>query len=572
MRYVVYTAIAIILVLIVISAILRRKTYKEVDQLEEWKNDILNRTIPEEIGKVKQLHMSGQTEEKFEEWRSEWDDIVGTILPNIEEQLFDIEELAAKNRFKKAKLQTETTRQRLQGIEDQLKQMLEEIDQLVQSEEQNRTEIDDVRRRYKELQAALLKRRGSLGKGVAGFDERMEQIQTLLESFETATAEGSYLKARDHLLKAGELLQETESLLERYPKLLVQAETTIPNELKEIEEGMKGMEEAGYKLEPFSLEKQLSGIKSELDKLKEELLALKCDEAEERLHEVSAQIEGIYELLEFEVDSKQFVTEQLPELEQLCEQAKNQINDLFEETVQVQQSYHISKEKLAARKKMEEAVLDLTRQLDVLQEITANESQTFTSIREMVEEWKLEITKLTQSIAEDKQALFALREDEWRAKETLHSLQETLLDTKRTIKKSNIPGLPEAALLTLQEAEQKMDEASEQLHQVPLELGRVTVLVEEAVKTVKESEELINDTIELATFAEYVIQFGNRFRSRSHDVHQGLTNAEHYFRQYEYEQAVETAVAVIKPYDPDVLERVEEYLNMYQKSGLKQEI
>ncbi|MCM3759635.1 septation ring formation regulator EzrA [Alkalihalobacillus oceani] len=572
MRYVVYTAIAIILVLIVISAILRRKTYKEVDQLEEWKNDILNRTIPEEIGKVKQLHMSGQTEEKFEEWRNEWDDIVGTILPNIEEQLFDIEELAAKNRFKKAKLQTETVRQRLQGIENQLQQMLEEIDHLVQSEEQNRTEIDDVRRRYKDLQAALLKRRGSLGAGVAGFDQRMEQIQALLDSFEEATAEGSYLKARDHLLEANEGLQETESLLERYPKLLVQAEATIPNELKEIEEGMKGMEEAGYKLEAFSLEKQLAGIKSELDKLKEELLALKCDEAEQRLHEVSAQMEGIYELLEFEVDSKQFVTEQLPELEQLCEQVKNQINDLFEETVQVQQSYHISKEKLAARKKMEEAVLDLTRQLDVLQEITANESQTFTSIREMVEEWKLEITKLSQAIAEDKQALFALREDEWRAKETLRSLQETLLDTKRTIKKSNIPGLPEEALKTLQKAEQKLDEASEQLHQVPLELGRVTVLVEEAVKAVEESEELINETIELATFAEYVIQFGNRFRSRSHEVQQGLTNAEQHFRQFEYEQAVETAVTVIKPYDPDVLERVEEYVSMYKKSGLKQEI
>ena len=53
--------------------------------------------------KVKQLNMNGQTEEHFERWRNEWDEIVTGQLPDLEELLLDTEEYIDKYRFKKAK-------------------------------------------------------------------------------------------------------------------------------------------------------------------------------------------------------------------------------------------------------------------------------------------------------------------------------------------------------------------------------------------------------------------------------------------------------------------------------------
>ncbi|TWI56951.1 septation ring formation regulator EzrA [Halalkalibacter nanhaiisediminis] len=561
MSYLIYTAIAVIAILVIVSAIFRKRTYKEVDRLEEWKNEIINRAIPDEIGKVKQLQMSGQTEEKFEEWRNEWDDIVVTILPQIEEQLFDIEELATKNRFNNAKQLITTVENRLNGIEVQLTQMLGEIDQLVQSEQQNRTEIDDVKASYKKLYAALMKKRGSLGQGLAAFDERFDKVNNLLTSFDEATAEGSYLQARDHLVEANDLLTETESLLERYPKLLVQIETTIPSEIKNIREGMEEMEIAGYKLEAFALHPRIDLFHEELVALKEEMASLKCDEVEQRLKELSEQIEQVYEALEYEVQSKQYVTDKLSELNERVEQVNQRSEELAQETEQIQQSYHLSEEHFKAQDKMKEKVFDLTKQLDVLEDMSLNEKQTFTSIREMVDEWQVEMEKLSTSVERDKESLFALREDEWRAKETLRTLRDTMLETKRMVQKSNIPGLPQKSLMQLDQAEQKLMEASVQLEQVPLELGRVNVLVQEAVGLVNENEELIKETIHQAALAEKIIQFGNRYRSRSQAVEAGLIDAEQYFRQFEYEEAIECAVQVIKVYEPDVLERVEEYVS-----------
>ena len=81
----------------------KKKYFKEIDRLEKWKLDIMNRPILDELSKVKQLKMNGETEEMFEHWRSEWDAIITVHMPDVEEFLFDAEEYVDKYRFKKSK-------------------------------------------------------------------------------------------------------------------------------------------------------------------------------------------------------------------------------------------------------------------------------------------------------------------------------------------------------------------------------------------------------------------------------------------------------------------------------------
>ena len=68
--------IVLVLVFIIWGYFIKKKFYKEIDRLEAWKMDIMNRPILDELSKVKQLKMNGETEEMFENWRSEWDAII----------------------------------------------------------------------------------------------------------------------------------------------------------------------------------------------------------------------------------------------------------------------------------------------------------------------------------------------------------------------------------------------------------------------------------------------------------------------------------------------------------------
>ncbi len=66
----------VLLALFAAGYFFRKKIYAEIDRLESWKIEILNRSIVEEMSKIKHLKMTGQTEEFFEKWREEWDEIV----------------------------------------------------------------------------------------------------------------------------------------------------------------------------------------------------------------------------------------------------------------------------------------------------------------------------------------------------------------------------------------------------------------------------------------------------------------------------------------------------------------
>lgn len=557
--YILYTLIALVVIFFIVSSVIRKQIYKEVDRLEDWKNDILHRPIPDEIGRVKQLKMSGETEEKFEQWRSTWDEIVSTIIPDVGERLFDIEDFAAKYRFQKARQLIAEINERLSKIEDELAAMTEDIQHLVESAEQNETEITPVREQFRKLHIELTKKRGLLGAGVKSFDERMKQMEQLFQQFEAETSQGSYLQARDVLLKLRRLLDETSDLLERYPKLLIMLEKTIPNEIKTFREGVKEMEAEGYVLESFDLPTRIAFMEDELAPLKEQLTALACDEVEKRIDEMTAEIDRLYELLEHEVLSHQYIVKELPTLKNDIVKLEEEIDELIEETTLVKESYHIPQERQEEQEKMKDNVLDLSRQLTVIEEGANEKTETFTTLREMVDEWKDHLTSLRKKIHAEKEALYKLREEEWHAKETLHQLQQRLLETKRLIQKSNVIGMPKGTIERLEACEKKLLEAAKQLEEIPLELGRIAVLVHEAKEAVEENAQLVEETIKTADLAEKVIQFGNRYRSRSEAVHRGLLEAEQLFRQCEYEEALQHAVQVIEPFEPNVIERVKEY-------------
>ena len=58
-------------------------------------------------------------------------------------------------------------------------------------------------------------------------------------------------------------------------------------------------------------------------------------------------------------------------------------------------------------------------------------------------------------------------------------------------------------------------------------------------------------------FAEKVIQYGNRYRSRYPAVAEALRTAEQYFMKYEYERALEVASSAIEKVEPGYLDKIE---------------
>src|SRR3954453_1195142 len=190
----------LLLAIFVIGYLIKKKYFKEMDRLEAWKIDLFNRPILDEMSKVKQLNMTGQTEELFEAWRNQWDDVVTVKLPDLEEMLFDAEEYIDRYRFKKAKEVQQSINTKLEETESQIKNILDELHELIGSEEKNRVEIEELKEKYREAKKRLLAHRHSFGNSEKHLEQLLNEVAHNFKEYDEKTDLGNYLEAREVVL------------------------------------------------------------------------------------------------------------------------------------------------------------------------------------------------------------------------------------------------------------------------------------------------------------------------------------------------------------------------------------
>lgn len=555
-----YIVIAIILMIAVFiyGAYARRKIFNEIDRLEEWKIDILNRPVTDEISKVKGLVMSGQTEEKFEKWREEWDEIVAVKLPNLEEQLMDSEEAAERYRFRKAKAKLEETQHRLEHTEKRIELLLKDIDELVSSEEQNRIEITSVQEDFREAKQRLLSQNRSLGEAFPILDEEVEELREMLKNYEQLTEEGNYLEARNVLVQVQQRLEVVQEKITITPELIVLVNNQIPSQLKELEDGTSVMESEGYVLDHLEIDTKIGEISSELDNWKAAIEATEVQSLKDEIDAVRMKIEGLYDQLEAEVEARHFVTMKVEELEHEMIKTNNHLQELQEESNVVQLSYRLEEQELKAIKELEMKLSDIYVRFQAVQEAVDDNKQAYSMLAESVVSLKEDLKFVDEEMQIQKENLHMLRKDELKALDTIKELKRKLIESKRLMKLSNIPGIPVSYIESYERAEDIIVELNERLSDVPLDIYQINQVLSEAEQAVEESCESTRKLVEDSVLTERLIQYGNRYRGKYRSVDDLLLKAEDHFRNYEYEEALSTAESAIEKVDPQVLESLKE--------------
>ena len=245
--------IVLVLVFFIWGYFTKKKYFKEIDRLESLKIEIMNRPVLDELSKVKQLKMNGETEEMFEHWRSEWDAIITVHMPDIEEYLFDAEEYVDKFRFKKSKDVQHKISAKLNEVEVKIKTILDELNELVGSEEKNRVEVVEMKETYRQLKKSLLAHRHNYGKAVTKLESSLEEVVEVLKKYEEETESGNYLNARELVLSVKVKLDGLASKMDKLPRLMLESGSSMPSQLSELKEGYQGMVDQGYKLESYSI-------------------------------------------------------------------------------------------------------------------------------------------------------------------------------------------------------------------------------------------------------------------------------------------------------------------------------
>ena len=546
----------LILALFVVGYLIKKKYFKEMDRLEAWKIDLMNRPVLDEMSKVKLLNMTGQTEELFERWRNQWDEVVTVQLPDLEEMLFDAEEYIDRYRFNKAKGVQVAIAEKLQATEDQIKSILEELHELVGSEEKNRVEIEELKERYRESKKMLLAHRHSFGSSEKSLEEQLNGVSQKFQEFDEKTEHGNYLEAREVVLSIHSQLGTIKKDMDLIPQLLIECQSLLPNQLSDILEGFREMSSQEYYLEHINVEQELKRLE---EKLSENLVLIevtKIDEAVEGIKEVKDRIDILFDLLEKEVHAKHFVLKNEQIASDLFASALEENSHLSSEVFHVQESYQLSESDFETQRQLEKELSNVYKHFEILMEKVKMNETAQSVISDELAQIKEQLDIIREGQQDFALKLQALRKDELEAREKLKELTKKVGETVRLVTKSNVPGLPEDYKYLFEDTNESIQNVKYQLEEKPLNISALNQYLEIAVLTV---EKLTNSTIELlenVMLAEKAIQYGNRYKSQYPSVAKGLMEAEIAFRHYDYQEALEQAAATLDVIDPEALKKI----------------
>lgn len=537
--------------------ILRKRVYDNVDRLEIWKMDVMNRNTAAELARIKGLNLSGETQEKFETWKEHWEHIVTKELPDVEEYLFEAEDAADRYKFSTAKKVLQKIEQILNTIENDIEQMMQELNDLLATEESNRKEIEQLLPKMAVLRKQLLQNRHQFGKAHVRFDEAIDKLEKQLDLYHELVDEGNYLEASENVENIRQGLEEYEQQIDEFPELLRTCTDTLPQQLNDLKIGLQGMKAEGYRIQGLGLEEEIDNYNQRLKDCIQSLEKGSVSEVKVIIAEIDERLADIYELLEQEAIAKNYIEAQAPSYQKTLNQLKVEFAETKTEVEVLRKAYYFEDENMERYLMLDKSIVKLDNQLEEITEELQNEASSYSELRDLLENGFNQLDELKEEHDIFKEQVHSLRKEELDAKDKLSNMRDQILELHRKLRKSNIPGVPNYIWDIMEDASNRNQRVIQSLEKQPLDMGKVNHALTEAAAAVERAVEQTEMMLDQAYLTEQVIQYANRYRSRYPLLAAKLSESERLFRSYEYELSLEHAAEAIEEIEPGALKLIE---------------
>ncbi len=557
--------VMIIIFLLAIGAIIflflsRNKSLEELKVLEARKKETEARNISEHLKKVKELNLTGEAEKLFEKWRKDWDEIVETSLPGIEEAITLVEQYINKYNFSKVKLQIHLIDNMIVTTNESIDSILSEVDELVSNNKESMEAMETVNSQYRNMKKNLLAHRHSYALCEEKLEEQLDSVKEQITSFEEATEQGNYLLAKGICGKVKGATEELQQIMGEIPTLQMECQTHIPTQIRSIQDGYRHMERDGYVLQHLQLEEELTHMFGRLERSIKQLRALNIEETKIEVAFIQNRLDELCDQLEEEVRAKQLFEKELLLIRDDIHHFETEVVATKEETRLAKQSYELRDKDIEVQKNIETQLLLLRKKFETIQLQIAEQDIAFSVMREDLQGIRRQLEEMDGMYSEYVEKIHALRKDEVAAYEKLQQMKQKLLDVKRQLKNSNIPGVPSDYYELFEHSTTSMHMTYKELEKKPLDMMIVDKLLQQTVDVVETAYNEVHALIEEAYVAERIIQYGNRYRNRSNRNVQILLKAEKYFRDFKYDKAIEEASALIEENEPGAVEKLKELI------------
>jgi len=542
---------------LIYGMIRRRSIFAQVDDVEDWKEELVEKINVIEVEKPLR-RSSGMTEVRYHHIADKKENLLRIRIPDVEMMILDAEEACDRFRFTLALGILEEAREAIAEIEQELAELKTDTTDVAATKQETKVVIPEIGKQVEQVERRLSDLRLEYGLSFHELKAKLDEVETMRKLVKTSRAAGDDLQAYDTTLKAQQLLEQVTKAMEQIPAMVVRVKKELPEEFKQLEDGIDQAMRDGFQLEQDGLEKSMLQAKQLLTAAKSALEegSLEMVQTHQKAFEVlmDATYQSLEEMALAQKEAASAAQEKRAEAAAAHRVEEPVAADEPPETVGDER--HETEVDDAVPPLVEAPVEVLYQEREGL--LNAKAIPFPTALRQgaaasqkAVEEepgeeveYELVIPKRPPEWDEDKQEPepeLLLIETEDDALDELERISGTLVRVRQQIKRSYLPGIPDSLKYLFEEVVQTLARIKSIMEQYRYDLEEVAILIQDANELVDETERMAERVISTCQLAEGAIQYTNRYRRQNRKVNELLTKAEQSFRQLAFAEAYQLA-------------------------------
>lgn len=559
--------VAIVLLVIIaylVGVIIRKRNDSLITSLEERKQALFALPVNDEIEEVKSLHLIGQSQTSFREWNQKWVDLTVNSFADIENHIFEAENLNDTFNFIRAKHEINSVESQLNLVEEDIASIREALNILKEQEEKNSARVTHALDLYEKLQASISENEDNFGSTMPEIDKQMKNIETEFSQFVALNSSGDPVEASEVLDRAEEHTIALGQITEQIPAIVAKLEDDFPDQLDDLETGYRRLLEENYHFPEKNIEARFQEIRESIRANSSELVTLDLDRAREENTHIQERIDSLYEVFEREIAAYKVAAKNSKMLPRYLAHVKRNNEQLKDEIARLSRKYILSETESLTVKAFEKDIKEIEDSTLAVAEQFGLQEKPFSELQVTFERSIKTLTNVESGQMDVFAAVKDIEKIESQARHNLDIYVTQLHMIKRYMEKRHLPGIPQDFLSAFFTTSSQLEALMDELSRGRINIEAVSRLSEVATVAIANLEDLTYQVVQNATLTEQLLQYSNRYRSFEAGVQSSFEHALRLFEvENDYQASFDEISYALETVEPGVTDR---FVNSYEKT------
>ena len=551
--------VAVFIIVIILYLIQNKKNknlQKILQNLEIEKNVIDSSPIIPELNKVENLKRNEKLEIMYNDWSNRLDTIKSMQIPKITDMLLDADYALLKMDYKEALYKIAKLEMEIYKVRTNSEFLLNEIKEITNSEERNRTTMTTLKSTYRELYKKFLEIENDCGDINKAISLQFENISKRFEDFEVLMINNEYTEIMTLVKAIKEMLKHMSVVIEEVPSIVLLASKVLPSKMKEIEEIHSYMTRQDYQLDYLNVEYNIEEASTKIEDIMDRASILNLEDSLLELKVLNDYFDSLYIDFEKEKSAKTEYEEGNKIFSVKVKKISKLVSDIYKQLDEIKALYDLSEEDTTILHKIKEELDVLNKDYKTLNNHTSNSVFAYSKIVKEMETLNFRLTATEENLDNYLDTIGSMKDDESRARQQLEEVKSILKDSKTKLRDYNLPVIPKPYYTELEEASEALKEIVKELEKKPITISVLNTRVDTARDLALKLFTKTGNMLKMAKFAEMAIVYGNRYRSTVIDLEKHLTFSEGLYFKGDYQRSLEIVINALNKIEPGIYEKL----------------